>query len=139
MEGLGAGLAVFSFWGFIAAVVVAGIWYGLRERQAQYDTLSRVIESGQQIDDELVDRILGSNKNPDRDLKIAGYITLSAAPGLAILGWFLSLMEDRVIYPLLGVAGLAACVGVGLLVAARVAARAKKNDAAASPYSTTAP
>ena len=139
MEGLGAGLAVFSFWAFIAAVVVAGIWYGLRERQAQYDTLSRIIESGQKIDDELVDRILGSNKNPDRDLKIAGYITLSAAPGLAVLGWFLSLIEDGVLYPLLGVAGLAACVGIGLLVAAGVAARAKTNDSAASPYSTTAP
>ena len=139
MDGLGAGLAALAFWGFIAAVVVAGIWFALRERQAQFDALSRIIESGQKIDDELVDRILGSNKNPDRDLKIGGYITLSAAPGLALLGWFLSLINAEVLYPLLGVAGLAACVGVGLLVAARVAARAKKNDAAASPYSTTAP
>ncbi len=38
MEGLGAGLSALAFWGFIAAVVVAGIWYSVRERQAQYET-----------------------------------------------------------------------------------------------------
>ena len=30
MEGLGAGLAAMAFWGFIAAVVVGGIWYAVR-------------------------------------------------------------------------------------------------------------
>ena len=139
MEGLGVGLVAVAFWGFLAAVVVGGIWYGLRERQAQYDALSRAIESGQKVDDELIDRILGSNKNPDRDLKIAGLITLSAAPGLAILGWFIARIEEQVLFPLLGVAGLAACVGIGLLVAARVAARSKQNDPSQSADRITAP
>ena len=43
MNGLAQGLSALAFWGFVAAVVVAGIWYGLRERQAQYETLSRMI------------------------------------------------------------------------------------------------
>ena len=52
MEGLGAGLASLAFWGFIAAVVVGGMWYALRERQAQYETIRSLIESGQTIDED---------------------------------------------------------------------------------------
>ena len=34
MQGLtlGAGLASLAFWGFIASVVVAGIWFDIRKR-----------------------------------------------------------------------------------------------------------
>ena len=65
MEGLGAGLSALAFWGFIAAVVVAGIWYSVRERQAQYETLRRIIESGQPADEALVDKILGGGRRPE--------------------------------------------------------------------------
>lgn len=138
MDGLGAGLAALAFWGFIAAVVVGGIWYGLRERQAQFDTLSRMIESGQKVDEALIDRVLGGNRQVHRDLKIAGTITVSAAPGLAILGWFVSKLSEEALYPILGASVLVAFVGVGLLVAARVAARAQEDSNAAAPYRTTA-
>lgn len=138
MDGLGAGLAALAFWGFIASVSVGGIWYGLRERQAQFETLARMIESGQTIDEALVDRILGSDKQMDRNLKVAGLIVLFAAPGLAVLGWFISKIAEEALYPLLGVAGLAGFVGIGLLVASKVAARASRVDDASAPYRTVA-
>lgn len=138
MDALGTGLVALAFWGFIAAVVVGGIWYGLRERQAQYDTLARMIESGHTVDEALVDRVLGSDKQLDRNLKVGGLIVLFAAPGLAILGWFISKIAAEALYPLLGVAGLAAFVGVGLLVASKVAERRARLTDASVSYRTTA-
>ena len=128
MEGLGAGIASLAFWGFIASVVVGGIWYALRERQAQYETLRSLIESGQKIDEDIVNQVLGGSKQLDRDLRIAAYIVLATAPGVAVLAWCISLVSEPWLYPLLGVAALVAFVGLGLLVAANVAGRAKSLD-----------
>lgn len=125
MNSLGGGLAALAFWGFIAAVVVAGIWYGLRERQAQYDTLSRMIESGKPVDQAVVDKILGGNERVDRGLKIAGLITVFVAAGLVALGFGVGEVQS-----LLGVAGLVAFVGIGLLVAGKFAERSLKEDEA---------
>jgi hypothetical protein len=128
MEGLGAGLAAFAFWGFIAAVVVGGIWYAVREKEAQHETLRRLIDSGKDLDEETISRVFKDNSRPDRDLKIGGIIAASAAPGLAVLGWFLRSVSDEAFHALLGVAGLVACVAVGLLVAARVAEKTFADD-----------
>lgn len=139
MDGLGAGLGALAFWGFLSVVVGGGIWYGLRERQAQHETLRRIIESGQPIDEALVDRVLGRNERVDRDLKIAGLIVIMLAPGLAVLAWFIGQLSAAWLMPLLGVAALTAFVGIGLLVAANFAARSYRNDDASAPYRTTAP
>ena len=129
MQGMGlrAGLSALAFWGFIAAVVVAGIWYDVRKREAQHETLRRLIESGQPIDQVVIDRLLsvigGNNRNLDRDLKVAGVITLSSAPGFALMGWFIGFASPGVFEPLLGVGSLAACAGIGLLVASKIVIR----------------
>ena len=43
MEGISVseGLAALGFWTFIAAIIVAGIWDGIRKREAQHETLRR--------------------------------------------------------------------------------------------------
>lgn len=128
MDGLGAGLSALAFWGFLAAVVVGGIWYGLRERQAQYDTVRRIIESGQPVDAALIDKIIGGNRPPDRSLKIAGLIVIFVAPGLALLAWFIGQLSEPWLMPILGAAALVAFVGIGLLVAAKAAERMYGKD-----------
>lgn len=128
MDGLGGGLAALAFWGFIAAVVVAGIWYGIREREAQHETFRRVIESGQPVDQALMDKVLGGEKVVHRNLKIAGLIVLFTSPGLAVLGYFISLAAEEALMPLLGVAALVAFVGVGLLAASKYAERSYHED-----------
>ena len=128
MDGLGAGLAAFAFWGFIAAVVVGGIWYAVREKEAQHETLRRMIDSGRDLDEEAISRIFTDKGRPERDLKIGGIIAASAAPGLAILGWFLGDISNEAYHALLGVAGLVAFVAAGLLLAARVAERSYADD-----------
>lgn len=121
MEGLGAGLSALAFWGFIAAVVVGGMWYSVREREARHESLRRIIESGQAVDEALIDKIFGGNRRLDRDLKIAGMIVIFVAPGFAVMGWFIGSRFEPWLMPLLGVAALVAFVGVGLLVASKIA------------------
>ncbi len=125
-----AGMAAIAFWAFVASCVVGGIWYAIREKQAQHETLRRIIESGKDIDPELVDRIMSDGGKSKGDLKAAGYITLFVAPGLVLLGYVLEIASDndKVFTILLGVAGLVFFVAIGMLVAARVMERSGKSD-----------
>jgi len=139
MEGLGAGLAALAFWGFLAAVVVAGIWYSVREKEAQHETMRRIVESGQPIDEKVIEKVFRGESRTDRDLKIAAMIVIACAPGLAVLGWFLSFISEDALMPLLGVAGLVGFVGIGLWVASKIAERAYLEDDAAAGNRTMAP
>jgi hypothetical protein len=124
---LGAGLAALAFWGFIASVVVAGIWFDIRKREAQHETVRRIVESGKPIDEELMDKLLslGSGKSDrlDRAFKITGLIMLPAAVGLAIFGMIMGTQYPQVQLPLLGASALVACIGLGFLVTANIARR----------------
>jgi hypothetical protein len=131
MEGLGAGLAALAFWLFAAAVIVAGIWDKARKRDAQHETLRRLIESGKPVDEALLAKLLGSRiALTDHVLGIVGIVVLSLAPGVAILAWFVGQDEREALLGLTGVAGLLACFGIGLLVASRYARRSKADDEA---------
>ncbi len=135
---LGAGLAALAFWGFVATIIVAGIWYDIRKRQAQHETLRRIIESGQPLDQALMDKLLslsggGGGERLDRDLRVAGLIVLFVAPGLALLGVFVGLESEEALLPLLGVAALVGCVSIGLLVASRVVGRSYREEDASAP------
>lgn len=129
MDGI-FGLAAFGFWLFIAAAAVAGIWDGVRKREAEHETLRRMIESGKQPSPEMVDKLLGHKKEPARDLKVAGLIVSFVAPGLAVMGWVISFTAEDAFIPLLGVALLVAFVGAGLLTAAKFLERSNREDAA---------
>ena len=134
MEGIGVGLAAMAFWGFLSAVVVGGIWDGIRKREAQHETLRRMIESGQPIDQALMDKLLGGSKRLDRDLKVGGLIVVFVAPGLALLGWLVSMLSADWLFPMLGVSALVGCVGIGLLVASQVVGRSYREDDASAPH-----
>lgn len=124
------GLAAFGFWMFIAAAVVSGVWDSIRKREAQHETLRRMIEAGKPPDQELMNKLLGTGKDTSRDLTIGGLITLFVAPGLALMGY---LIDEGAFVPLLGVASLVAFVGIGLLVAAQFAKRSEKQDSGYPP------
>ena len=130
MEGFGFGLASFAFWGFIASCVIGGIWYAIREKEAQHETLRRIIESGREVNPDVIDRIMSDGGKSAEDLKVAGYITMSVAPGLVILGWFLRKVADneQIFGVMLGVGGLVFFVAAGLLFAARVVERSDKRS-----------
>jgi hypothetical protein len=126
-----AGLGAFGFWIFIAAVVVAGIWFDVRRRETQQETLRRVVESGQNIEPAIIDKIVAAGRDQsriDRDLKVSGLIVIFIAPGLATLGWFLSSLREELFGILLGVSLMVGLLGIGLLVAAKVAERWYRED-----------
>ncbi len=126
--GIGAGLGAIAFWGFLAAVVGIGVWHDIRKREARHETLRRLVESGRPVDHLLTGGLLDGGRRLDRNLKAAGLILLFAAPGLALLGWFLARLAAWALPPLLGAAALAACIGVGCLVAAAAVARSDRED-----------
>ncbi|MGB5690177.1 MAG: DUF6249 domain-containing protein [Woeseiaceae bacterium] len=127
------GIAAFGFWMFIAAATVGGIWDGIRKREAEHETLRRIIESGKQPDQQLMDKLLGHNKAPERDLKVAGLIVIFVAPGLAVMGWFIGRDDADAFMALLGVSLLVGFVGLGLLTAANFMKKAREADSANNP------
>lgn len=132
MDSLGVGLAALAFWGFVASAVVSGIWYSIREKQAQHETLRQIIASGKDVDADIIDRVMSDGGKSETDLKVGGYITMSVAPGLILLGYVLKVASnnDQILTILAGVAGLVFFVAIGLLVAARVVERgnAESNE-----------
>ncbi|MDJ0916478.1 MAG: DUF6249 domain-containing protein [Woeseiaceae bacterium] len=120
-----AGLGALGFWIFVAAIVVAGIWYDARQKETQQETLRRVVESGRDIDQEVIDRVLGvsDSKELARDLKLSFYIILGAAAGLLALGLFLGAINADARVALMGVSALVASIGAGLWVAAKFVER----------------
>ncbi len=119
-------LGALGFWIFVAAIVVAGIWSDTRKREIQQETLRRIVESGKEFDAAMLDKMVeagGGKTRPDQDLKTSGIILLSIAPGLAILGWFLSALAEELLGILLGVSLLVAFLGIGLMVAGKMSER----------------
>jgi len=125
--GLGAGLASLAFWGFLATAVVAGVWDSIRKRDTQHETVRRMIESGQPLNQELLDKLIsassGGKRRLDRDFKLAALYTLPGAVGMAAFGWIMGGYYPETEAPLLGVAALLGCVGVGFWLASTIVAR----------------
>ncbi len=124
-------LGALGFWLFIAAIVVAGIWSDVRKREIQQETLRRIVESGKEFDAAMLDKMVEAGGGKERaadDLKTAGIIMLSIAPGLAVLGWFMSSLAVQLLSILLGVSLLVAFLGVGLLVAGKVSERGYRES-----------
>jgi hypothetical protein len=125
--GLGAGLAALAFWGFVAVVVVAGYWNGIRKRDAQHETVRRLMESGQPIDEALMEKLSlvgdDGDRRADREFQITGLWMAPVAVGMALFGLILGAAHPEAQAPLLGVSALTGCFAIGWLIAAKIAGR----------------
>ena len=63
------------------------------------------------------------------DVKLGGIITLAAGIGIFLLAFFISRVAPIAFYPILGGGVVVICIGVGLLVGARVLADARDREA----------
>ena len=57
-EAVARGLEAIALFGFLAAVILGGIWYRIRKRDAQHETLRLMIEKGQDVDQAVMDKLL---------------------------------------------------------------------------------
>lgn len=125
--GIGAGLGALAFWGFIAAVVLGSYWDAIRKRETQHETIRRAIESGQQLDDEMLAKLTALNSSGsgrvDRDFKVTALWILPVAAGMVVFAFFLGFIEPQARTVMLGVAGLLAVLGIGFFVAAKYTER----------------
>ena len=126
------GLAALGFWMFIGAVVLGGIWSDIRKRESQQETLRRIVESGQKIDADLIDKMVGDikdDKHPDRDLKTAGIITGFVGIALYVMGYFIANGDAGTLRIFLGIALLLGIIGCGLYLGGIMTLRWSKKDA----------
>ena len=111
-----------AFWIFIAVVSVAGMIQDYRKRQLALEPLRVAIEHGQQLDPEIITRLLGREERHEQtdpqELKIGGIITCASGVGVALLAPFVAQVFPPYHWLVLGVGVVALCVGVGLLIAA---------------------
>jgi hypothetical protein len=119
-------VAVF-FWIFVATVAIAGMVYDHRKRQLALEPLRIAIEHGQQLTPEIIARLVGREERHEeldpRLLQVGGIITAAAGVGVALLAIFVSLVFPPYHWLVLGVGIVAACVGIGLLLASRALRR----------------
>jgi hypothetical protein len=129
MEMVGAGIASLAFWGFMAAAVIVGVWDKAKKREAQHETLRRMIAAGGPVDEGMMKRLMvGEPKRPDRELAIGAIVLVSIAVGLLVLGAVLRDAHESALTPLMGAAGVVACVAVGLWAASAYVKRARLED-----------
>jgi len=121
-----------AFWIFVAVAAVSGIVADVIKRRQVIDMLRSTVEKGQAVDPAVVEKMLnpalfGKLVESDKDraidgpaLQLGGIITLAAGVGLAVFALFLSHVWPASLYVLLGLGALTVCVGLGLVIAARM-------------------
>lgn len=131
MDMIGAGIASLAFWGFMAAAVIVGTWDKTKKREAQHETLRRMIASGNAVDQGMMAKLMGGEpQRPDRDLGIGAIIVFAVAIGLVVLAAALNSVAPQSFMPIVGAAGLCACIAGGLKVASGYVRRTRLEEEA---------
>ena len=74
----------------------------------------------------MLDRLLNASSGSgrlDKDFKVTALWLLPIAPGMVLLGFGLGMINPDVIWVFVGVGGLLLCMGLGFLLASKIAAR----------------
>jgi hypothetical protein len=130
MQGIGPFPVAIVFWIFVGTVAVAAIVSDYKRRRAGLDVLRQAIEKGQQLDPLLIDKLTSEQRGEPIDpvhVQLGGIITIAAGIGIGLLAYFISQIASKALYPILGVGVLAICVGIGLLIGAKVLVQARER------------
>jgi Domain of unknown function (DUF6249) len=137
MEHVGPFHVLIAVFIFCAIATVAGVIGDYKKRQAAMGPLRAAVERGQPIDPAVIERLMAPEPNEGINpvnLRVASIIVIAAGIGIVILSLFLSrLAGTAVLYPVMGVGLLCACVGLGLLVAARSVERHRERRSSQQP------
>jgi hypothetical protein len=125
---IGNAIAVAATLLAIAGVLIALITSSQRKNQARLEFLRSAMERGVELNPELIDKVMHPNRIAagrqafprGYGARVAGILIIAFGVGYAILAFFIAIGSPDARLPMLGVACLFACIGVGLLVVSRV-------------------
>ena len=118
------------FWIFVGTTAVTGMVLEHKKRRMGVELLRAAVERGQPLDLAMVDKLVAPEPHRDEPfdplaLRLGGIITVASGVGLLPLAYCVSLAMPDALYPLIGTGALAMCIGIGLLIAARVVSGAQ--------------
>jgi len=125
---IGNAIAVAATLLAIAGVLIAMIISNQKNSLAKLDFLRSAMERGEALNPELIDRIMHGKKNSagrptlprGHGARVAGILVIAFGVGFVIFAWFISIIAPDARLPMLGVACMLTCVGIGLLVVSKV-------------------
>jgi hypothetical protein len=132
MQNIGPYLMGAAFWIFIGAAAVAGIVTDYKRRRAKVDVLRMAVEKGLQLDPALIEKLTSSGHHEGEVepvyVKLGGIICVATGVGICLLAFFVSQVRPITFYPILGGGVVMICVGIGLIVGARVLAEVRRRE-----------
>jgi hypothetical protein len=132
---LGTAIAVAAALLALAGVCIALILSAQKKHQARLDLLRYAVERGMTLDVELIGKLARAEvttphsglRRPGRGSRIAGILTIAYGAGFAIFACLIGSTTSGALVPMLGVAALFICMGVGFLIVSRVLSREEKD------------
>jgi hypothetical protein len=128
----GAYLIGVAFWMFIGAVAIAGMITDYQKRRLNVELLRTLIEKGQALDPALVTKLILPEARDQRadpaDLKLGGIITTASRVGIFLMSYFISRLAPVALYPVMAGGTVVICVGIGLLIGAKVMADTREEQ-----------
>lgn len=144
LSDISTGLLAIAFWGFIGMCVLGGIWDTIKKRETKHETLRRLVESGQPLDENLLKHLDMMNRDGaerfDRGFIITALWLLPVAVGLAAFAYFLGFVNREAQIVIFGVSALVAVMGLCCLLAGKAIAPwyQKEGDDGTNPSSHSA-
>jgi hypothetical protein len=127
----GAYLVGVAFWMFIGAISVAGIIADYQKRRLNVGLLRTIIEKGQALDPAVVTKLISPDadgRTDPTDLKLGGVIVTAAGVGIFLMSYFVARVAPVALYPIMAGGIVTICVGIGLLIGAKVVADARERE-----------
>jgi Domain of unknown function (DUF6249) len=122
------------FWIFVAVCVVAAAIGDYKKRKLAMEPLRLAIEKGQVLDPKVVQQLMQEDRESEEvdptHLRIGGIITAASGVGVALASFLVAQVAPWALYPMLGLAVIALCVGGGLILAGNALARGREERAA---------
>lgn len=128
---LGTAIAAAAALLAVASVFIAFILSSHKRHQARLNLLRLAVERGTTLDVELIEKIARADparavagpRRAGRGSRVAGILIVAYGVGFAVFACLMGTVSGSALIPMLGVAALFICVGVGFLVVSRVLRR----------------
>jgi hypothetical protein len=113
-------------------VAVAAIITDYQKRRLNVDLLRTLIEKGQALDPAVVTKLISPDA-ADRSvdplyIKLGGIIVTAAGIGVFAMSFFIARIAPVALYPIMAGGIVTICVGIGLLIGAKVLVDARERE-----------